>query len=163
MMSLDRPSNYPPMPVQHRTPRLPLLQPARVYSLVATLLPDGHGRQRPVLGLRRHLPLHDQLRRGQAVAWNQQKLVRPFVLRAALGERIQLQVTNLLPDSLLNLGLVDDDYAIAESDSAAVVAPSAAHTYRWNCRHAGVYPVYNRAASDPAERRNLLGVLIIEP
>jgi hypothetical protein len=89
--------------------------------------------------------------------------MRPFVLRASLGERIQMQVTNLLPDTPLFLALVDDDYGIMEDCEVSAIACGESHTYVWNCRHAGVYPMFNLVCPDPVERRSLLGVLIVEP
>jgi hypothetical protein len=134
------------------------LVPARVYALVASRLPDGNGRQRPMLSLRRQLPSH----RGEAGAHTQPP-TRPFLLRASLGERIQVQVTNLLENMPLFLSLVDDDFGIMEDCEVAALAYGDTHTYVWNCRHAGVYPMYNLMCPDPVERRSLFGVLIVEP
>lgn len=111
-----------------------------------------------MLSLRRQF----QTQSGAAGAHAPQPM-RPFVLRASLGERIQVQVTNMLADSPLFLALVDDDYGIIEDCEVAALVQGETHTYVWNCRHAGVYPMYNLMCPDPAERRSLLGVLIVEP
>ena len=84
------------------------------------------------------------------------------MLRAGLGEVIVTQVTNLLVHTPLCLALVDDDYGILESENGEI-APGETRTCTWRCRHAGIYPIYNRACADAMERRNLLGVLMIEP
>jgi hypothetical protein len=162
MMDLYRSSNYLPSPLHVGVSRVSSLHPERVYTLVATSLPDGNGRQRPVLGLRRYLSSHAPIHRSSAVAHGQSHM-RPFVLRASLGERIQMQVTYLLADTPLFLALVDDDYGIMEDCEVSAIAYGETHTYVWNCRHAGVYPMFNLVCPDPVERRSLLGVLIVEP
>jgi hypothetical protein len=134
----------------------------RVYTLVVTWSPDGVGRSRPVLGLRRHLDSAGPLHRGAAANAGPAP-TRPFVVRAGLGERLELHVTNLLAHMPLDLALVDDDFGIMENTTARELAHGETHTYRWHCRHAGVFPVFNRACPDPMERRSLLGVLIVEP
>lgn len=149
------------------TPLRPLAAPETVrhYQLVALLLPSSAGpgaEKRPILGLRWHLPLYEQLLRHPELGQRPGKLARPFVLRAALGEVIVTQVTNLLVHTSLCLGLVDDDYGILESEGGEI-APGESQTCTWRCRHAGIYPIYNRACADAAERRTLLGVLMIEP
>jgi hypothetical protein len=175
MMNLHRSSNYSPVLAQVCTARSAAQQPERSYALVAALESDGNGHLRPVLGLRRqqaapthaHAPMHqaavERTVSAQGLVQAAQKNMRPFVLRARLGERIQLQVTNLLDHCLLSLALVDDDYGIMESCGALSIEHGETGIYTWNLRHAGVYPMYNNACSDPMERRSLLGVLIVEP
>lgn len=90
-------------------------------------------------------------------------LLRPLVMRAALGERIQISVTNRLAERALSLALVDDEYGIQEQSDAAPIVNGETRTYVWRCLHAGVYPIYNRAGVSLAEQRCLLGVLMIEP
>lgn len=127
----------------------------RHYQLIA-LVSSAGGQQRPVLGLSWHLPVHEQ---GQ----QRSQPASPFVLRASLGDCIETHITNLLPHTSLCLGLVDDDYGILECGGPDEIAPGESLTCTWRCRHPGIYPIYNRACADPVERRNLLGVLIIEP
>jgi hypothetical protein len=162
MMDLYRSTNNVPLPLHAGDSHKASLVPARVYALVASRLPDGNGRQRPILSLRRHLPSQAPTQCSSAGAHAQQP-PRPFVLRACLGERIQVQVTNLLADTSLFLALVDDDYGIMEDCEVSALAHGETQTYVWNCRHAGVYPMYNLLCPDPVERRSLLGVLIVEP
>lgn len=129
----------------HGAPALLSLGTAdRIYNLVAV---DG---PRPSLAMRRHLPAIE-------------RPSRPLVIRARLGDRLLLSVTNRLAGEPLSVALVDDDYGIQAHDSAAPLRPGETHTYLWHCRHAGIYPMYNRAATDSAEHRSLLGVLIVEP
>jgi hypothetical protein len=161
MMDLSRSSQYPPSLLPLGAARRPAPETGRVYALVVTWSPDSAGRPRPVLGLRRHLAVGGPLHRG-AVA-NAGAPPRPFVVCAGLGERIEVQVTNLLAHMPLDLALVDDDFGIMEHAAAVELAHGETHTYRWHCRHAGVYPMFNRACPDPVERRSLLGVLIVEP
>ena len=133
----------------------------RHYQLVA-VAPGAAGRQRPVLGLRWYLPVYEQMGQQSGTGHKQPQFAKPFVLRATLGDCIETHITNLLPHTALCLGLVDDDYGILES-ACGEIAPGESLTCTWRCRHAGIYPIYNRASPDPVERRNLLGVLIIEP
>jgi hypothetical protein len=161
MMDLSRSSHYLPSLLPVGAARKPVSNPARVYTLAVTWSPDGSGRPRPLLGLQRHLASSAPLHRGAGSV--PQPAPRPFVLRASLGERIEVQVTNLLAHMPLDLALVDDDFGIMEHAAVAELAPGESHTYRWHCRHAGVYPMFNRACPDPVERRSLLGVLIVEP
>ena len=129
----------------HSAPALLSLGTAdRIYNLVAV---DG---PRPSLALRRHLPAAE-------------RLPRPLVIRARTGDRLLLSVTNRLASEPLSVALVDDDYGIQAPDSAAPLRHGETHTYLWHCRHAGIYPMYNRAAADCAQHRCLLGVLIVEP
>jgi hypothetical protein len=146
------------VPVQWSAP-LPLPQPGtgivRRYQLIVVAT-GAAGRQRPLLGLRWHLPIYEQKQQ-------QANMIRPFVLRTALGECIETHVTNMLSHTPLCLALVDDDYGILDPGGTVEIAPGESLTCIWRCRHAGIYPIYNRASHDPVERRNLLGVLIIEP
>lgn len=143
---------------------LPVLGPAAVrhYQLVALLASAG-GQQRPVLGLRWYLPAYEHRLHDAGAGQHPARWAKPFVLRAALGESIEAQVTNLLPHTALALALVDDDYEILEPIGGREIGLGETCTCIWRCRHAGIYPIYNRACLDPVERRNLLGVLMIEP
>jgi hypothetical protein len=162
MMDLSRSSRYLPALAQFGGVRKPALAPTRVYSLVASWLSDGSERGRPILSLRRHQAAQAPLHRSPHTPDRTQS-PRPFVVRAMLGERIEVQVTNYLAHLPLSLALVDDDFGIMDGADAPVLAHGETHTYCWNCCHAGVYPMYNRACPDPVERRSLLGVLIVEP
>jgi len=197
--------NVTPMPTTHH--RLPASVSAdevdRSYSLVVASVADSKADSkaplRPILALRRHLPLIDYLGRrlasapvaahsadqldadartlAQAAGLPEEKvrpllpvdvrqphpLLRPLVMRANLGERIQISVTNWLAERALSLALVDDDYGIQDDSDAPPIANGETHMYVWRCLHAGVYPIYNRAGASLAERRCLLGVLMIEP
>jgi hypothetical protein len=135
----------------------------RHYQLVALLLEGEGGQQRSVLGLRWYLPLYEHRLHEHGSGLRQTRLSKPFVLRAILGDSIETQVTNLLPHTPLCLALVDDDYEILEAAGALEIMPGETRTCTWRCRHPGIYPIYNRACTDPGERRNLLGVLIVEP
>lgn len=154
-----------PLPLPPLPPKQPLPAPARTsahhYQLVA-LRAQAAGQQRTLLGLRRHLSMQETWRRQPAPGLHEADMTRPLVLRAALGEIIETEVTNLLPDSLC-LALVDDDYKIFHPASTDPIPPGETRTCLWRCCHAGIYPIYNCASTNDMERRNLLGVLIIEP
>ena len=89
-------------------------------------------------------------------------LLRPLLVRATLGERILVSVTNRLSSRPLSMALLDDNHGLQECDDRAPLSERESRTYFWHCTHAGVYPIYNRAATSMAERRCLLGVLIVE-
>ncbi|MBW7883212.1 MAG: hypothetical protein H3C34_11365 [Caldilineaceae bacterium] len=91
-------------------------------------------------------------------------LTRPFVLRAARGEIIRLQVTNLVPGTELYIALVDDDFGI-QRGMGQIAASGFGETslYTWHCTQPGIYPIYNSACTDAQMERCLLGVLMIEP
>ena len=141
------------------TAAAPAPEIARRYQLIAVLA-GAAGQERPVLGLRRYLPLYVQM-------WHEPemrlpRLVRPFVLRAAVGELIETQVTSLLTHTRLSLAVVEGE-GILEASGPAEIVHGEAQTYVWHCWRAGIFPIYNRACHDPVERRSLLGVLIVEP
>ena len=171
----------------------------RVYNLVVAELLETNHKTRPILALRRHLPLIEYFGDRQSVpskdgnsalqleadarrladisglsehavaqlllanTMGPRTLLRPLVFRATLGERLEIQITNLLAKTPLSLALVDDDYGIQGSATAPPLAGGEAAAYVWRCNHAGIYPLFNPAALTPSERRCLLGVLIIEP
>jgi hypothetical protein len=176
--------------------------PMRTYSLVVTTIPDGSMQQKPLLALRRHLPLLEYLGQRIAATGDNREcdldadaeeiselaglafekvrpllylagntgtrhghpLLRPLVLRASRGASIQLQITNLLPASAFSFALVDDDYGIQSViDARPAVLPGQSDEWTLHCTHAGIFPLYNRACPNDAQRRCLLGVLIVEP
>lgn len=89
-------------------------------------------------------------------------MLRPFVLRAARGEHIELNVTNRT-GAAMALALLDDDHGIQQPASQPQLDPGARGAYFWHCKEAGIYPIYNEACKDPSPHRCLLGVLMIEP
>ena len=115
----------------------------------------------PSVGLHRRCSPDEQEPHHAEPGQQQEGQAQPFVLRAAVGEVITTEIFNLLADTPLCLAVVDDDYGILE-DEGVEIAPGESRTLTWHCRHAGVYPIYNRACRDAAERRILLGVLIID-
>lgn len=95
-------------------------------------------------------------------------LLRPIVLRAVCGERMQVRVTNRLPTPL-QLALLDDDYGIQDdaihqmTGRPLTLAPGEAGAYHWLCRQTGIFPIYNEACPQTRQHHCLLGVLMIEP
>ena len=162
----------------------------RTYDLVVTVVHDAAAGHRPLLALRRHLPILEYAARAdgataedlwrvaalagvpadmlppqlQAVGSQARLLCRPFVLRVGVGETLHLYVTNLLPTTSFGLALVDDDFGILPvAGEQAAILPGASQTWALQCNHSGIFPMYNRACSEDAQRRCLLGVLIVEP
>lgn len=154
-------------PTQLSTVRpLPLTDYSRYEQLVAVLLPTSAApgaAKRPFLSLRRYLPLYEQSLRNPELGPRLSEPAPPFVLRAALGEVIVTDVTNLLAYTALSLALVDDNNGILETTGPSRIAPGETLTYIWRCRYSGIYPIFNRAGFDAVERRTLLGVLMVEP
>ena len=89
-------------------------------------------------------------------------LLRPFVLRAVRGERIQVYVTNRthLP---LQVALLDDDFGIQQGGEAITLAPGETGVYNWQCKETGIFPIFNKGCTSSLPHRCLLGVLMIEP
>ncbi|MCL4827837.1 MAG: hypothetical protein KJZ95_10740 [Caldilinea sp.] len=89
-------------------------------------------------------------------------LLRPFVLRAVRGERIQVHVTNRthLP---LQVALLDDDFGIQQTTEPRMLAPDEIGLYSWQCKETGIFPIFNQACASSMPHRCLLGVLMIEP
>jgi hypothetical protein len=171
----------------------------RAYHLVAVDVTDNGTPHRPILALRRYLPIIDYLKKrleaAHQVVYNASQwdvdaraltratgmseamvrsmlalhvrqphpLLRPLVIRATLGERILVSVTNRLAGERLNVALVDDHYGIHVRDNAMPLQDGETSAVLWHCRHAGVYPIYNQAATGRAKQSSLLGVLIVEP
>ncbi len=62
------------------------------------------------------------------------------------------------------LALADDDYGLDRSDRAQGPARTLEfRRYLWHGIHEGVFPIYNSACDEASTRRQLLGVLIVEP
>jgi FtsP/CotA-like multicopper oxidase with cupredoxin domain len=100
-------------------------------------------------------------------------LVRPLVLRACAGERLEIYLTNELPQPV-GMHLVGDGYSVVESDGAAVgrnpsslVDPGQSRTYVWECRHEGVFAFHDMGdlsgGEDGTNVHGLFGALVVEP
>lgn len=95
-------------------------------------------------------------------------LLRPIVLRAVCGERMEVRVANRLPTPL-QLALLDDDYGIQDDGAQQLksrpltLAPGEDGAYHWLCRQTGIFPIYNGACPQTQQHHCLLGVLMIEP
>lgn len=89
-------------------------------------------------------------------------LLRPFVVRAVCGERIEIHVTNhtQLP---MRLALLDDDYGIQQSAEQPPLAPGETGVSFWQCKETGIFPIFNEACPQVLQHQCLLGVLMIEP
>lgn len=89
-------------------------------------------------------------------------LLRPFVLRAVSGERIQVHVVNRthLP---LQVALLDDDFGIQQGGEPRTLAPGETGVYNWQCKETGIFPIFNKGCTSLLPHRCLLGVLMIEP
>ncbi len=100
-------------------------------------------------------------------------LVRPLVLRARVGERLEIHLTNELPQPV-GMHLLGDGYSVVESDGAAVgrnpsslVDPGQSRTYVWECRHEGVFAFHDMGdlsgGEDGTNIHGLFGALVVEP
>jgi len=91
-----------------------------------------------------------------------QNLTRPFFIRAVRGEKIELHVTNWLPDPLL-LVLLDDGLGMQQDRlSQRSLATGEQGAYLLTCKQAGIYPIYNQARPEDTASRSLLAVLMVE-
>ena len=88
---------------------------------------------------------------------------KPFVVRAGRGDILLIRLTNKTTGQPVRLALVDDDYGMQTRYEAPGDGAEGSQTYEWRCHQPGIYPIFNEAAQCDAERRCLLGVLIVEP
>ncbi|HEX8821875.1 MAG TPA: multicopper oxidase domain-containing protein [Archangium sp.] len=101
-------------------------------------------------------------------------LVRPLVLRARKGERVQVELRNDIRNRQVGLHLVGDGYDVRSDDGAHVgrnpsslVGPDERRTYEWCCDHEGVFPFHDggnfSGGEDGTHAHGLFGALIVEP
>ena len=101
-------------------------------------------------------------------------LVRPLVLRACVGETIEIEFTNRIRDSQVGMHLVSDGYEVLTSDgahvgqnSSSLAAYEQTRCYTWHCQHEGVF-VFHDAGNlsgmeDGTNLHGLFGALVVEP
>ncbi|MEM8962525.1 MAG: multicopper oxidase domain-containing protein [Acidobacteriota bacterium] len=98
------------------------------------------------------------------------KATEPLVLRANVGEVVEVQLRNQLADDHVGLHPSLVQYDVQGSDGSAVgwntdqtVAPGTSKTYRWYAdEELGTVYLYNPASLDDT-RHGLFGALIVEP
>ena len=101
-------------------------------------------------------------------------LVRPLVLRANLGDNVEVVLRNRISGRRIGLHLIADGYAVRTDDGSAVganpdtlVNPGATRTYRWHCAHEGVFPFHDAGnysgGQDGTNVHGLFGALVVEP
>lgn len=165
----------------------------RRYDIVAISVPisynraGDHDHDGMIFALKRN---HDALRAvGDGFDSRQPiPLVRPLVLRACVGETVEVTLWNHLQGRRVGLHLVGGGYDVRRDDGARVgsnpdsTVPSSPHggpgghhgvpggqhrEYRWQCDVEGVY-VFHDAADlggdeDGTNAHGLFGVLVVEP
>jgi len=113
----------------------------------------------------------DQARR---VARAPHELVRPLVLRANVGDDVEVVLQNQISERRVGLHLIADGYAVRTDDGSAVganpdtlVDPGDTRTYRWHCAHEGVFPFHDAGnysgGEDGTNVHGLFGALVVEP
>lgn len=140
------------------------LPPARVRRL---LLNDH---RESVEGLAEHTPAYDRFNPLRPLP-----LARPLVLRAALGQRVDVRFENRIRGRRVGLHLQGDGIrSVREDDGAAVgrnpdttVPAGGRHTYHWHATHEGVW-VVNDLGDVRGDRRGtnmhgLFGAFVVEP
>jgi len=101
-------------------------------------------------------------------------LVRPLVLRARKGDRVQVELRNDIRNRQVGLHLVGDGYDVRTDDGSHVgrnpsslVGPNERRTYEWRCDHEGVFPFHDggnySGGEDGTNVHGLFGALIVEP
>ncbi len=107
-------------------------------------------------------------------------LVRPLVLRARVGETVEIHFENHINDRHVGMHLVADGYDVLTSDGAHVgknpsslAGPpdgppgSNRRTYVWRCSHEGVFPFHDAGNLSGGEGgtnvHGLFGALVVEP
>lgn len=148
--------------LQRNQPILDYLAQRMADTAQPTRTPGELEADAALLGQRHGLPTGHVLRMLPRDVRQPNPMLRPFVLRAARGEQIELHVTNRT-GSALALALLDDDHGIQQPAGQPPLEPGARGAYFWHCKEAGIYPIYNEACKDASQHRCLLGVLMIEP
>ena len=107
-------------------------------------------------------------------------LVRPLVLRARVGETVEIHFENHINDRHVGMHLVADEYDMLTSDGAhggknpsSLAGPpdgppgSNRRTYVWRCSHQGVFPFHDAGNVSGGEGgtnvHGLFGALVVEP
>jgi FtsP/CotA-like multicopper oxidase with cupredoxin domain len=131
------------------------------------LLNDHRG---DVAGLAERTPAYDRFNPLRPIP-----VVRPLVLRASLGQQVEVHFENRIRDRAVGLHLQGDLIGpVQENDGAAVgrndsstVRPGARRTYRWSATHEGVWPVNDladvRGTETGSNVHGLFGAFIVEP
>lgn len=122
------------------------------------------------------------LPKDKAAAHQPHPLVRPLVLRANVGAILEVRLTNEVEGRWVGVHLVGDGYDVVEYDGSQVgmnahslVPPPAGpggpragnpKTYKWLCRHEGVFPFHDggnySGGEDGTNVHGLFGALIVE-
>ncbi len=129
----------------------------RHYDVIALQVPivfnfDGdHDHNGMIFALKANKATLDGIRDNfDAHANEPHELVRPLVLRARLGEKVTVCLTNHIEDRYVGMHLIADGYDVTESDGAKVgnnksslAAPNETVEYEWHCQHEGVFPFHD--------------------
>jgi hypothetical protein len=101
-------------------------------------------------------------------------IIRPLVLRANLGETVEIDLHNDIRNRHVGMHLVGSGYDVKEDDGSKVganpssLAPPDQHeTYRWICGNEGVFPFHDggdySGGEDGTNVHGLFGALVVEP
>ncbi len=101
-------------------------------------------------------------------------LVRPLVLRARLGDRLQVELHNEVSGRHVGLHLVGDGYDVNTDDGSQVgkndsslTPPDKRGIYTWICNNEGVFPFHDggnySGGEDGTNVHGLFGALVVEP
>ncbi len=101
-------------------------------------------------------------------------LVRPLVIRAGKGDRVQVELRNEVSGRHVGLHLVGDGYDVELNDGSHVgrnepslAEPGCTRTYQWKCCHEGVFPFHDggnySGGEDGTNVHGLFGALVVEP
>jgi manganese oxidase len=98
--------------------------------------------------------------------------VRPLVLRACVGDKVEIEFTNHIREREVGIHLIGPGYGISSDGSKVGAVSSLAEyqqtvRYTWKCEHEGVFPFHDIGDPDGDEdgtnAHGLFGALIVEP
>ncbi|GAA2486595.1 hypothetical protein Ahu01nite_014310 [Winogradskya humida] len=135
---------------------------------VRRLLLNDH--REDIAGLAERTPAYDRFNPLRPIP-----VVRPLVLRASLGQHVDVRFENQVRDRAVGMHLQGDlSGSVQENDGAAVgrnnpstVRPDERRTYRWHASREGVWPVNDLGDVRGTERgtnmHGLFGAFVVEP
>ena len=126
--------------------------------------------------------LREEIKSGDHSRWLSvpHPLVRPLVLRARVGETVEIVFENHIRERRVGIHLIADRYDVTQSDGAHVgINPSSLagppegppdsnkRTYIWHCVRDGVFPFHDAGnlsgGEDGTNVHGLFGALVVEP
>jgi manganese oxidase len=120
-------------------------------------------------------PIMALSQKARATLLRTHELVRPLVIRARVGDKVEIHLENQIHQRHVGIHLIGDGYGASNDGShvgnnkSSLVAPgeTRAEPYVWDCKHEGTYVFHDIGDPDGDEdgtnAHGLFGALIVEP